>query len=287
MKIYTIYSATNTITSKMYIGYTENFESRKEQHFKKSKIRNSKFYNSIRKHGWESFKWNIIYQSLDGEHCKNIMEEFFIRQYDTYNNGYNMTYGGDGFSSEINSEYAKKNWENEEYRKLMQQKSENMWKDDEYRDTQHKIMIDRWKSDEYRKLMSEQISAYWTEEKRKTHSDTIKKAIAEKIDPQERSRLAKENWKNPEYVANQKIKQSEKWNDPTSGSYRLKGDYIVTSPLGEVFDVKGMKGFCREHNLSTKAMFAVANGKQKSYKGWTATKKDHDSNTCNQLSFEK
>ena len=44
--------------------------------------------------------------------------------------------------------------------------------------------------------------------------------------------------------------------------------YIIISPNGEVFDVTGLRKFCREHKLDTSTMSAVANGKRKHHKQW-------------------
>jgi len=101
--IYSIYKATNIINGKSYIGFDSNWPSRKEQHKKDSK--NTKkdycFYNAIRKYGWENFQFELIYQSKDSNHCKDVMEKYFIEEYRTYTrfedcNGYNMTLGGEG-----------------------------------------------------------------------------------------------------------------------------------------------------------------------------------------------
>lgn len=97
-KIYSIYKATNTITGKSYIGFDKSWPSRKYGHKSRSKneAHNYKFYNSIRKHGWENFVWEVIYQSKDFDHTYKIMESYFIESYNTYEDGYNMTKGGDG-----------------------------------------------------------------------------------------------------------------------------------------------------------------------------------------------
>jgi group I intron endonuclease len=93
----TIYKATNKITGKSYIGFDSAWPSRKERHQENANYnREGKFYDSIRKHGWENFEWSIIYQSQDKEHTLNVMEPSFIKEYDTFNNGYNMTEGGEG-----------------------------------------------------------------------------------------------------------------------------------------------------------------------------------------------
>lgn len=61
-------------------------------------------------------------------------------------------------------------------------------------------------------------------------------AVSKALDtPEQKQRLsdnAKKNWLKPGYRENQSKKQSEKWNDPTTGSYALKEDYQVTDPDG-------------------------------------------------------
>jgi len=95
---YSIYKATNTINGKVYIGFDSNWPNRKRNHILDSQNKNNKtkFYYAIRKYGIDNFMWEIIYQSKDGEYCKNVMETYFIQEYDTYKNGYNMTLGGEG-----------------------------------------------------------------------------------------------------------------------------------------------------------------------------------------------
>ena len=97
MHIYTIYRATNTINGKVYIGFDSAWPKRKSDHKTDSSIRynkNNKFYNAIRKYGWNSFVWEPIYQSMDYEYTLNNMETFFIIEYDSIANGYNTNLGG-------------------------------------------------------------------------------------------------------------------------------------------------------------------------------------------------
>ena len=102
--IYYIYRITNTVNSKSYIGFSNNPNRRftihcshalGNQDLKRTKC-GLHLARAIRKYGKKSFKVNILYCSLDKEHTLNNMEEYFIRLYDTYENGYNMTYGGEG-----------------------------------------------------------------------------------------------------------------------------------------------------------------------------------------------
>lgn len=108
--IYTIYRATNIITGKSYIGYTaQSLPKRINQHKHSYSTSNTKFYNSIRKHGWDIFEWHIIYQSTDGDYTLRVMESHFITEFDSINNGYNSTTGGDYtiITNEVREKLAK------------------------------------------------------------------------------------------------------------------------------------------------------------------------------------
>ena len=61
----------------------------------------NKFYNAVRKYGWDHFVYNyelVIEAETKAELNQklNEMEIYYIQKYDSYNNGYNMTPGGDG-----------------------------------------------------------------------------------------------------------------------------------------------------------------------------------------------
>ena len=96
MIIYSIYKLVNTQTGKCYIGFTQNLDKRMQDHKTASAKKKNKLYNSVRKYGWHSFSCEIIYQSLDECYTKNVMENHFIDEYDSYRNGYNSTFGGEG-----------------------------------------------------------------------------------------------------------------------------------------------------------------------------------------------
>jgi len=99
MNIYTIYKATNILNGKVYIGFDSNWPNRKTAHKRNSEKNlkgNTKLYNAIRKYGWNNFNWCVLYQSIDGIHCLEVMEPYFIIENDSMNQGYNMTPGGDG-----------------------------------------------------------------------------------------------------------------------------------------------------------------------------------------------
>jgi group I intron endonuclease len=94
--------------------------------------KNNKFYNAVRKYGWESFSYSIIAQ-IEAVDINEItpmldsLEEQYILQYDSFNNGYNSTTGGhcqrasqmpEGFSEECRQ--RAKNYSKERIDKLLE-----------------------------------------------------------------------------------------------------------------------------------------------------------------------
>lgn len=91
-----IYKAQNKISGKCYIGQTtKSLDTRKEQHIKFSKTKNSIFYNALRSYGEENFTWEII-EHVDSRKKMNEREIYYINEYDSIQNGYNMVDGGTG-----------------------------------------------------------------------------------------------------------------------------------------------------------------------------------------------
>jgi group I intron endonuclease len=105
-----VYLITNTVTNKVYIGYTKyTLEKRWSQHYKKaikSKI-NTPFYNAIRKYGIDAWICSIIEICTTVEQAKE-QEKKHISTYDSYKNGYNATLGGDGNHGMVMPEESKK-----------------------------------------------------------------------------------------------------------------------------------------------------------------------------------
>lgn len=96
MKIYTIYKVVNITNQKVYIGFDSSWPKRMNHHKSKFKKINLKFYDAIKKYGWNNFNWEILYQSKDGDYTLKTMESYFIKEYNSMEKGYNMTLGGEG-----------------------------------------------------------------------------------------------------------------------------------------------------------------------------------------------
>ena len=108
-----VYKCICLLTNKIYVGITtETVDSRRDRHIRESFNINSYSYNhhfhrAIRKYGPEQFEWSQLeIVSADTKEtlifCLKQLEIKYIALFDSYNNGYNSTLGGD------NSETTKK-----------------------------------------------------------------------------------------------------------------------------------------------------------------------------------
>ena len=89
-----IYIITNNVNGKQYVGKTTNdCHIRFEQHKKSS--HDNLLTRAFKKYGKENFVVEKVCECSSKDEL-NIKEIEYIEKYDTYNNGYNMTLGGEG-----------------------------------------------------------------------------------------------------------------------------------------------------------------------------------------------
>lgn len=93
-----IYKITNLINGKMYIGLTtEPISVRWSGHKSYCKTDNNIYlYNSMNKYGIENFKIEAIITGIKSMSELYEMEKLYIKKYNTFKNGYNLTLGGEG-----------------------------------------------------------------------------------------------------------------------------------------------------------------------------------------------
>jgi group I intron endonuclease len=116
--MFSIYRFTNTVNGKIYIGKTTRPKTRLLEHLSDAKKKSTHLIHSaIRKYGEEAILFEVIF-TVFREEDLNHFEQLFIKEYDCCvldgdGKGYNMTRGGDGFSSETARRYA--GWNNPEW----------------------------------------------------------------------------------------------------------------------------------------------------------------------------
>ena len=120
-KPYVVYCHTSP-SGKKYIGMSKNVKRRWEANGKNYKMC-TKFYNAIKKYGWENITHEILEENLTKEEAERL-EEFYIKEFDTVNNGYNMLKG----VNDVSEDFLLQSW----------------W---------HKVLFMNW-DDEYKGLFS-------------------------------------------------------------------------------------------------------------------------------------
>lgn len=106
-RIGVIYKWTNKINGKSYIGQTIDEEGRKKGHI--NGRYKCYFHDAIKKYGVENFNYEVIERIEESKLSER--EIYWIEYYNTYNNGYNLTLGGEGtrgFSHGFTEEQKKK-----------------------------------------------------------------------------------------------------------------------------------------------------------------------------------
>ena len=89
-----IYKITNLINGKCYIGQTTDSKRRFSEHKAKSygSEKNKVLYYAFDKYGLNNFSFEVIEEQIENY---NEREKYWIRYYDSFENGYNQTEGGE------------------------------------------------------------------------------------------------------------------------------------------------------------------------------------------------
>lgn len=147
-KRYCIYSHTNVLNGKKYIGQTKHGDDPQRRWQYGNGYQGCEVFNrAIQKYGWDNFKHEILLDGLTKEDA-NIYEESYIKHYHTCImdkdcHGYNLTYGGNNRTI------------SDETREKMRRISTDLWKSDEFRTKACRGRKGRKASQETRQKLSE------------------------------------------------------------------------------------------------------------------------------------
>lgn len=97
MKTWIVYKHTSMRSGKSYIGITSKTWKVRWQHHccLADKGSSFHFHRAIRLYGKENWTHSILANSIDTLEEAQVLEKYFIKEYDTFENGYNMTFGGE------------------------------------------------------------------------------------------------------------------------------------------------------------------------------------------------
>ena len=94
-----IYKITNKISNHAYIGKSNDIEERFKEHrhraYNSKKEKDKVLYVAIRMYGLENFVFEVLEEVPDLNDL-TVREMYWIAYYNTYNDGYNETPGGEG-----------------------------------------------------------------------------------------------------------------------------------------------------------------------------------------------
>lgn len=246
-KVSGIYIWINKINNKMYVGKANNFYRRiygEKRSFSNGRHENlKKLFNSVNKHGIKNFEVRELITTPNKDHLFKL-ECLFISYFDTKNNGYNCTLGGEGCLGHIVTEKQKEK---------QKQKMKEYWTDEKKNEHKEKMRI--WyenKSDVEKQKMKDD-GASWIKNPifLKKFQENYKKSITQ-------DRILRQSNSLKEHYKTHIHKKS----------IQLK----IKSPTGEIINVNGSSNFCLNNHMGYKSFKKLLNGEIKEFKGWKIIK---------------
>ena len=147
-----IYKIENKINHHIYIGQSVHIYSRWKYHKYEGHWINNYLYNAFKKYGIENFDFSIIEIVPPNKDILNEREKYWIKYYDSYNNGYNLTEGGD--SSTVKKILTEDEIKDIRKRKMLIQSPRDVYQD--YKDKISWALFDKiWNGILYSNIMAE------------------------------------------------------------------------------------------------------------------------------------
>lgn len=228
-----VYLVTCLVTGKKYVGITSRgYLNRWKKHVALSKSKGTGLHEDILKFGESSFQIEVIESKLYSNRDRLAKwlfkrERFWISYYDTYNNGYNLTEGGDGVAGSYKSKVIKN---------LMSEMMKDLYKrhpEEKFLRTQRAHKENR--KPEKRRRMSELQKKRFeemTEEERKSHKEKTIQGM-NKLSPEIKERIKKNQFKKGQKAWNKGLETPEDVRLKISNSEKGRKAWNKGVPMSE------------------------------------------------------
>jgi group I intron endonuclease len=216
-----VYRITCKNNNKSYIGITNDPKRRfKERRYDARTDSKYPIHAAMRKHGIDQFEFEVIYGSRDEAYIREEMEKYFVTLYDSKNNGYNCTDGGEGIQG-YKPEWIEK----------MRKVGANI-------------------SEETRQKRSESAKSQWADHKKRA---VTQQAITEAYaDPNQRKRLseaASKRWADPAFKAKVAASYTAEKRSKASLGKRAVDWKVTNTMTGDTIIVHNLKNWCETNHL--------------------------------------
>ena len=204
-----IYRIYHKETLKSYIGQTINFRIRINEHFS-NRNKCPKLAKAIKKHKKEQFTVEKLESDVPSNLLKKL-ECLHIRFWNSVENGYNLTYGGEGGIP------------SEETRKALSAGQRRRFQDPEERERNKKRTKDSWTKEGKQKAREKVTKRFENPEERRKQSERIKKFHEENPEVAKEIGRKKTGTKFTIESRNKQSKSQKKaWQNPETREKRLK-----------------------------------------------------------------
>jgi group I intron endonuclease len=250
-KISGIYAWINKVNNKMYIGRANNLYRRvysEKRSFKNGKHENlKKLFNAVKKYGVDIFDVKELI-SVTNKNDLIELEKYFISYFNTKDNGYNCTYGGDGTVGHIVTT---------EQREKQKKKMKEYWTDE--RKKQHSEKMKLWGNDDSRKSHLIFIGKQWINNPIliEKHKNACKKSMSkERIEKQKSS--------------------INKYYELNGGKQPRYKNITLFSPTNERVVVSKISSFCKTNNIGRMGFYRFLRNSQPQdcFQGWKFISKE-------------